>query len=80
MLRSGEGLRAADVNGEGDGWRKAGVLLCDDGCRANVGMMGPVLVADPTVGIACGVDAAEFVIATEIGVGVCREAAGTGCW
>ena len=54
------------------------MLLCDDGCRANVGMTGPVLDADPTVGVACGVDAAELAIATEIGVGVCREATGAG--
>ena len=38
------------------------------------------MVADPAVGVACGVDVAELAMVTEIGVGVCPETAGTVCW
>ena len=54
-------------------------LLCVEACRANVGMKGPVLAADPAVGVACGVDVAELAIVMEMGVGVCLGAAGTSC-
>jgi hypothetical protein len=34
--------------------------------------------AGTVVGVACGVEAAEFALATEMGVGVCRAILGCG--
>jgi hypothetical protein len=79
MLRAGETGRAGWENGEGDGAGGGAIvplllLLFDwlEGCRAIAGTAGIV------VGVACGVDAAELALATEMGVGVCRAMLGGG--
>jgi hypothetical protein len=80
MLRAGDTGRAGWENGEGDGAGGGAIvpllLLFDwfEGCRAIAGTAGIV------VGVACGVDAAELALATEMGVGVCRAMLGGGWW
>lgn len=79
ILRAGDAGRAALVKGEGDGWCRAGVLFCD-GCRTIAGTGGAAVGADVAVGVACGVEAAEFATPTEMGAGVCLDTFATGCW
>lgn len=76
MLRAGEAGRAGCENGDGEGAGGGAIvlLLFDwfEGCLAIAGTAGTV------VGVACGVEVAEFALATEIGVGVCRAMLGGG--
>jgi len=76
MLRAGETGRAGCENGDGEGAGGGAIvpLLLDwfEGCLAIAGTAGAV------VGVACGVEAAEFALATEMGVGVCRAMLGCG--
>lgn len=76
MLRAGETGRAGCEKGEAEGAGGGAIvpLLFDwfDGCRAIAGTAGTV------VGVACGVEAAELALATEMGVGVCRAMLGCG--
>ena len=87
MLRAGEAGRIEGVNGDGD-WAgyaagsDGGALFeieVDDG-RAIDGIGGCASVAEVAVGVACGVDAAEFAFATEIGAGVCLSLLCDGGW
>jgi hypothetical protein len=80
MLRAGDAGRAAEaeVKGDGEGLGRAGVLLCEDGCRCMAGSSDAEIGAVAAVGVACGVEAAELALAIEIGVGVCLLAVGTG--
>jgi hypothetical protein len=83
ILRAGDAGRGADVKGDGDGWATGidiGVPACEDGCRGMDGTNGAESGADGKVGVACGVDAAELALATDIGVGVCSVLDDTGGW
>lgn len=70
MLRAGEAGRAGFVKGDADGAGGGAIepllLAGFEGCLEIAGTAGAA------VGVACGVEAAEFARATEIGVGVCR--------
>lgn len=75
MLRAGDAGRAAGVKGEGDGFGfVSGAVLDTDGWRGIDGTGGgnaPAELAEEAVGVAWGVEAAEFALGTEIGAGVC---------
>jgi hypothetical protein len=76
MLRAGETGRAGCENGEAGGAGGGAIMpllfVWLEGCRVIAGTAGTV------VGVACGVEAAELALATEIGVGVCRDMLGGG--
>lgn len=81
MLRAGETGLGADAKGEGDGFGRVGAgVFCCDGCRGSDGAKGAEIGAEVAVGVACGVDAAEFAFATEIGCGACRGVLAAGGW
>ncbi len=72
MLRAGDaGLTGAE-NGEGEGLSCGGLLEIDDlRGRGSNGGGGATEFAEVAVGVACGVEAAELALLTEIGAGVC---------
>lgn len=75
MLRAGETGRAGCEKGEADGAGGGAIVPLFpwfDDCRAIAGTAGVV------VGVACGVEAAELALATDMGVGVCRAMLGCG--
>lgn len=78
MLRAGDAGRAAAVNGDGEGAGGGAIVTLLGGFDGWRDIAEGIAGADAVVGVACGVDAAEFAFATEIGVGVCREALGGG--
>jgi hypothetical protein len=78
MLRAGETGRAGWEKGDGDGAGGGAIvplLLFDwfESWRAIIAGIAGIVV-----GVACGVDAAELALATEMGVGVCRAMLGGG--
>jgi hypothetical protein len=78
MLRAGETGRAGWEKGDGDGAGGGAIvplLLFDwfESWRAIIAGTAGIVV-----GVACGVDAAELALATEMGVGVCRAMLGGG--
>ena len=72
MLLAGDAGRAEAVNGDAEGLGGASMLPETEGWReACEGWDGIAGTAGVRVGVACGVDAAELALATEIGAGVC---------
>lgn len=69
-LRAGEAGRAAGVYDDGEGF-VGGRGFEFECCRSSGGTGGAVAPADVALGVGCGVDEAEFALATDIGVGVC---------
>lgn len=77
MLRAGEAGRAALVKGEAEGAGGGAIELPLFGGGLE-GCLGRAGTAGAAVGVAWGVEAAEFALATEMGVGVCRTVFGAG--
>ena len=73
MLRAGEAGRMLGVKGEGDGFGGSGT----EGWRGTDGTPDSGAGA---VGVACGVEAAELALATEMGAGVCFSLRDEGWW